>query len=326
MKIKVSQLRPNPFRNTEKYPADPVRVEALKKSINQTGFWDNVVARPAKPSGKGYELAYGYNRLMALKDLGIKEVDIPVKDLSDAIMIQMMASENMDEWRASPGAINEAVAAAKLYLDTEISKAKNHDQVNGDIKVLFATNSQFMQVKKVGVGQTTLLTFLGDHWKQWIIQDALDNLKPDLDLEAVELFPLGERAREFKKAVRELEVPKEKQKRIAGKLIEKDVRTDQVYSAVESIFSTGTKKQKKQKKQPKPMDKVVAELARALDRMKNRIMSVVSKADASDVNQLLDKVTDQLVKDSFMIHATNLICVLGPKSHVVKLLPTMGKK
>lgn len=324
MKIKVSQLKPNPYRNIDKYPVDPAKVEALKKSIDQTGFWDNLVARTAKPSGKGYELAYGYNRLMALKELGIKEVDIPVKDISDATMIQMMANENMDEWRTSPGAINEAVAAAKQYLDTEISKAKNFNQVNEDIKVLFSSNSQFMQVKDIGVGQTILLKFLGEHWKQWTIQEALDNFKPDLDLEAVEMFPLGARAIEFKKAIRELEVPKEKQKRIARILIEKDVGRDQVYSMVEGIFNPS--EHKKQKKQPKPVDKVVAELARALDRMKNRLMSVVSKAEVLDVIQLMDKVTDQLVKDSFMIHATNLIRVLDPKSHVVKLSSPKGRK
>lgn len=133
----------------DKYPINRFKVEKLKKSIDQTGFWDNILARP-KPGHTFFvsediyvdgefggnwderecvlvgpecedsdptndeliylydrnqmrhvayyppivELAYGHHRLIALQELGIEAVDIPVKELDDAIMLQVMVNEN----------------------------------------------------------------------------------------------------------------------------------------------------------------------------------------------------------------------------------------
>jgi len=114
MKVLVENLVENPFRKLEKYPIDPYKVEALKISIGETTFWDNILTR--ERNGK-YQIAYGHHRLIALRELKIKEVDIPVKDISDADMIRIMANENMDDWNLSPAIINETVAVAKEYLD-----------------------------------------------------------------------------------------------------------------------------------------------------------------------------------------------------------------
>ena len=46
MKVFVDSLLPNPYRNIEKYPIDREKVEALKISIGETSFWDNILARP----------------------------------------------------------------------------------------------------------------------------------------------------------------------------------------------------------------------------------------------------------------------------------------
>ena len=50
MKIEVKNLEPNPYRNIKKYPFDKEKLKALKTSITETSFWDNILARP---SGKG---------------------------------------------------------------------------------------------------------------------------------------------------------------------------------------------------------------------------------------------------------------------------------
>lgn len=57
------------------------KVNSLVKSIKQTGFWDNILARKNK-AGK-YEIAYGHHRLQALKKALGKSavVDIPVKKM-----------------------------------------------------------------------------------------------------------------------------------------------------------------------------------------------------------------------------------------------------
>jgi hypothetical protein len=82
------------------------------------------------------------------------------------------------------------VLVAKEYLDGELAKYETWDHVNRNIKMLFDSNSQFQNCKKNGVGQTTVLKFLGGNWKQWIIQDALNTLKDkDISRAAVGELP-----------------------------------------------------------------------------------------------------------------------------------------
>src|SRR5262245_56106950 len=102
MKIKLKDLEPNPFRNIKEYPIKKDKVKSLVKSINDTTFWDNIVVRES-PTKKGkYEVAYGHHRLMALQHIYGKnsrhEVDIPKRDLSDEMMLKIMANENAAMW------------------------------------------------------------------------------------------------------------------------------------------------------------------------------------------------------------------------------------
>ena len=135
MKLQIKQINPNPYRDMENYPINREKVEALKASIEQTGFWDNILARPKK--GKKFklpidgigelviygepivELAYGHHRLTALREVLKPEdtIDIPVKDLDDSTMIKIMANENMDEWKTETIVIDETVRVAKKFLN-----------------------------------------------------------------------------------------------------------------------------------------------------------------------------------------------------------------
>ncbi len=77
----------------------------LKASIRTTGFWDNLLVRKA---GTAFEVAYGHHRLEALREL-VKEslideefeLELPVRNLDDATMIRIMASENVEEYRVT---------------------------------------------------------------------------------------------------------------------------------------------------------------------------------------------------------------------------------
>lgn len=220
MKVNVKNLQPNPFRRMDRYPIDREKIETLKISINETTFWDNILARP---DGKNYQVAYGHHRLIALNELDIKEVDIPVRKLDDSAMIRIMANENMDAWGSSPAVINETVLTAKEFLDNLLKLTKNYDSLNNFIKSI-VDPKLFLKLKEDGVGQTTILKFLGGNWKQWMIQQALDTLQSeDIDREAVEKFPTTEQARTFKKAVRKYKIPKKKQKSLAKALVKKGV-------------------------------------------------------------------------------------------------------
>jgi len=101
-KVAISQLRPNPFRELDDYPIDREKVDKLKESISETGFWGTIVARK---KGNAFEIAFGHHRQVALVELqqeGVigksEKVDIIVRDLTNEQMIQLMARENLEEW------------------------------------------------------------------------------------------------------------------------------------------------------------------------------------------------------------------------------------
>ena len=97
MKVAVKDIRPNPFHPN--LPLNQSKIKQLEANIKSTGFWDNILLRSFNG---GYECAYGHHRLQAVKNVGIKEIDVPVKDLDDATMLQVMAQENMEEMEGSP--------------------------------------------------------------------------------------------------------------------------------------------------------------------------------------------------------------------------------
>jgi len=224
MKIKVSRIKPNPYRRIKTYPIDEDKVKRLETSIQETTFWDNLVARP-HPKREGYfQLAYGHHRLMALENLGINTIDIPVRNIDNATMLRIMANENL-EWNQCPAVINETVHAARDFLDRELKKYATWEEAkcpNKFIRALFTgTKGDFKHCKNHGVGQTTILKFLGKNWegKRWMIQEALSLLdnKDDVDIEAVESLETMGKAREFHKAIKEHKIPKERHKKLAKK-------------------------------------------------------------------------------------------------------------
>ena len=103
-KIPVSDILPNPHRDLEANPVSPERVEQLLESFDRTGFWDNIVVREhPKREGK-FELAYGHNRLAALKNNGVEAdtITIPVAKLSDWEMYCAMVDENEMQGTVTP--------------------------------------------------------------------------------------------------------------------------------------------------------------------------------------------------------------------------------
>jgi hypothetical protein len=94
-------------------------------------------------------------------------------------------NENMDQWKMNPGVVMETVSTARDFLDKELAKFDDWNNVNVFIKVLFGSARQFQQCKRDGVGQTTILKFLGGCWKQHVIQDALAALDADIKCQAM---------------------------------------------------------------------------------------------------------------------------------------------
>lgn len=271
MKIRVEDIKPNPFRRIPSYPINKEKIESLKISIKDTSFWDNILVRP---DGDGYELAYGHHRLLALKELGIKEIDIPVRELDNCSMLKIMANENL-EWSSSPAVMNETVLATKEFLDAELAKYESWKDAQADknISLLFSAAPQFEHNKKHGVGRDTILKFLGGNWKSWMIQTALEILSDkDIDRKAAEQFPTMGQARAFKGSVKKHGISKDKQKDLA-KSLKGTGKRDIDRKVAESKLGTGKKKpEPKKEPEEKPVFEVwIKELSKEMYDVYNKL-------------------------------------------------------
>jgi len=212
MKLKIMNIKPNPYRRLEQIPLSEEKVLALEASIKQTGFWDNIVVR--KHHGE-YQLAYGHHRLEALKRIFPPDhvVDVPVKKLDDATMIKIMANENMADWSPSPAVIDHTVKVTREYLIAYPEIAKKYGQVH-----------KSSQTGENLIGAVLIANFL--NWKQTKISDSLERLNiissGTITQLTIECFDTEGSARTFVQKIKEQEkagkpIPNEKHQEIAKK-------------------------------------------------------------------------------------------------------------
>jgi ParB-like chromosome segregation protein Spo0J len=202
MKIQIKDLYPNPYRDMDNYPISREKVEALKASIKQTGFWDNIVAR--NKDGK-VQIAYGHHRLTALREAlpWDTEVDIPIRDISDSTMIQIMANENMQEYATSPATIDETVKVAKKFLEDNPEELKKYQKYS------------LQNPTAIGIA-----TFL--NWVDRRVSASLDRLNliesGTVSKAAINQLPTDNAARSFTKAAAKWELPIEDQERVVHQI------------------------------------------------------------------------------------------------------------
>jgi len=253
MRVKVKDLEFNPFRNIKLIPIDKVTVEKLKDSIKDLGLWAGMTARPKNNDLKSdkYQIPFGHHRLVAIRELGIEEIEISVNEISDFNMVLMMVQENMTQRGVSVEMINGTIREVKEFLDGELAKYDDWDNVNEVINVLFGSTRQFQQCKRDGVGQTTILKFLKGAIPQWRIASALDLIKSnDIESEAINILDSTGQVEGFKKAIRKVNkeriergekpIPKDGQKKLAEKIkgTKSEGRTGggNYYSSMENII------------------------------------------------------------------------------------------
>jgi hypothetical protein len=94
----LDRIVPNPFRMLDKYPYREEKLVALQSSIKETGFWSGVIARR---HGDKFQLAFGHHRVEAARLVGLETVPLDVRDLTDEQMLQLMARENLEDYKTS---------------------------------------------------------------------------------------------------------------------------------------------------------------------------------------------------------------------------------
>ncbi len=226
MKIQIKDLKPNPFRDMENYPISPEKIRSLTDSINQTGFWDNILAR--KNNGK-IEIAYGHHRLVVLRKLFKPDdfVDIPVRELDDATMIRIMANENDESWATNINILNETVSVVMKYLKKEYFLKKFPPRGIGTRGFKAFEGLPLPKLEELQHGTGTVISYqiskwLGGNWNQRRVYLILDRLglydKGELDKEASESLP-PTATHEFTRATKQIKTTPKQQKRAAKRII-----------------------------------------------------------------------------------------------------------
>jgi len=330
MKVKINQLNPNPYRDMENYPINREKVEALKASMEQTGFWDNILARP-KPfftmevgqveyTGAEYilvpgyigvrfwdrditnekdplynkylsiecekhkkafaaleehegmqmcmadwrgeeeygviydrdnageeeegpdsgainndkepifELAYGHHRWVALKEMLSQDntIDIPVKDISDASMLKIMAKENDNEWETNIAVTDETVRQTRKFLkehpeEIKTKKPKDYKSSNIGIGKGYMLSPEAFQIAE----------FLD--WGEQKVYNSLVRIgmieDGEVEKDVIERMPTAKAADRFVSAVRAAKksgkpIDIEKQRQVVERLKKEDNFSD----------------------------------------------------------------------------------------------------
>jgi hypothetical protein len=213
MKIKLEYIENNPYRDLEKFPLVEDKIEQLVEIIESTRFYNNIFARPHPNKDGFFQIAYGHHRLEALRRIGIKSIDIPVDELSDAEMIQAMVADNMKDYDNAerPIIAIESVRAAKNFLDSELAKYdswEDFERLGGFTRSLFnppsgKTFKAWWKNQKSCVGHHIIRRFLHGAMKEWKIKACLGVIKNSelFDDKTVNLFNGLDSLNRFKKNV-----------------------------------------------------------------------------------------------------------------------------
>lgn len=112
VKVKLSEIDPNPHRNKKRFPVGEQRKAALLRSIKDVGLWEGIIGRR---KGNRVEIAFGHAREEAAEELGMDEIPVIIRDLTDEQMLQFMGRENMEEFNADFLIMYEAWEAASKW-------------------------------------------------------------------------------------------------------------------------------------------------------------------------------------------------------------------
>lgn len=95
--IKLGELRP--FRNQPFHVKDDESLQALCDSIQEYGVLSPLLARP---TGEGYEIVSGHRRRSAALKLGLKQLPVLVRDMSDDEVTILMVDSNIQRENLLP--------------------------------------------------------------------------------------------------------------------------------------------------------------------------------------------------------------------------------
>ena len=115
--VQSGQIKPNPFQPREDF--DQQSIEELAHSIKEKGVIQPLLVRR---KGDNYELIAGERRLRAANSLGLNEIPIIVRDVSDQDSLELALIENIQREGLNP--IEEAHAYQHLMDKFQVTQEK----------------------------------------------------------------------------------------------------------------------------------------------------------------------------------------------------------
>ena len=164
--VRLGRIKPNPFQPRENF--NPKRLGELISSMKEKGVLQPVIVRH---KDEDYELIAGERRLRAARELGIEEIPIIVRDVSDADVLELSLIENIQREELNP--MEEARAFQRLidefgFSQEEVAKAvgKERTTISNTIRLLgLPKRAQEMVVnEELTMGHArALLALSGEH-------------------------------------------------------------------------------------------------------------------------------------------------------------------
>lgn len=115
--VQSGQIKPNPFQPREDF--DQQSIEELAQSIKEKGVIQPLLVRRR---GDNYELIAGERRLRAANSLGLKEIPIIVREVTDQDSLELALIENIQREGLNP--IEEAHAYQHLIDKFKVTQEK----------------------------------------------------------------------------------------------------------------------------------------------------------------------------------------------------------
>ncbi|MGN1086298.1 MAG: ParB/RepB/Spo0J family partition protein [Porcipelethomonas sp.] len=164
--LRISEIEPNRSQPRKKF--DDETISALADSIKQHGILQPLLVRPY---GNGYQIVAGERRWRAARMLGMSEVPVQIKELTDSEAMQLALIENLQRENLNP--IEEAQGYYELtenfgMTQEEISKTvgRSRSAVANSMRLLSLPEEvrTMLEDGELSVGHAkALLTFDNDY-------------------------------------------------------------------------------------------------------------------------------------------------------------------
>ncbi|MDP2830834.1 MAG: ParB/RepB/Spo0J family partition protein [Candidatus Omnitrophota bacterium] len=161
--VQSEQIKPNPFQPREDF--DQQSIEELAQSIKEKGVIQPLLVRH---QGDNYELIAGERRLRAANIMGLKEIPIIVRDVSDQDSLELALIENVqreglnpieeahayqhlvDKFQVTQERISEVLGKSRVSITNTLRLLKLPHEIQGEMKkgrISFAHGRALLEIE-----------------------------------------------------------------------------------------------------------------------------------------------------------------------------------